>query len=63
MIREIIYDVLCKRCNTSWSCNSVTDENPATVKNTAQRFHDSDNCLNCGVKGYMEVISVEDPEQ
>lgn len=63
MIRGINYDVLCKKCNTFWSCNSLRDESPATVKSSLQRFHDSDNCINCGTKGFIEIISIEDPEQ
>lgn len=61
MTREILYDVLCKKCNTSWTCSCISDENPATVRETTQKFHDSDNCVNCGAEGYMEILSIEDP--
>ncbi|WP_154648023.1 hypothetical protein [Pedobacter arcticus] len=62
-MRQIEYEVLCKKCNTFWDCNCVISVPPSQVRSSMQKLHDSDNCVNCGSNGYLEILSIEDPNQ
>jgi hypothetical protein len=63
MTRNIIYSVLCSKCNGHWYCSRILDQPASDVEGVLSAIHSDDLCHLCDERGPKEIIDINDERQ